>query len=159
MPLGTVVQAWQVRLSGNEVNGSGPLVHAGFLAAFRANGLGQRIISRVKGIIVEAGGETGWQVFLTGHSLGGALAALAALDMTRAFKGMGAAAPRVRCYTYGAPRTGGQAFAREFNRRVEGYRIVNSDDIVPKTGKLLFLFKHCGKQVRRVADNTFCALK
>lgn len=148
MPLGTMVQAWQVRHIGSEAGGRGALVHAGFLASWLANGLDQRIIGKVKGIIAEAGGEPGWQVFLTGHSLGGALAALAALDMTRAFKGMGFA-PSVRCYTYGAPRTGGPRFAGEFNRQVEGYRIVNSDDIVPKTGKLLFLFKHCGKQVGR----------
>ncbi len=43
----------------------------------------------------------------TGHSLGGALATLAAYDITK-----GCSDVDVACYTYGAPRTGNHAFAR-----------------------------------------------
>ena len=42
-----------------------------------------------------------------GHSLGGALATLAAYDIVK-----GCPNVDVACYTYGAPRTGNRAFAR-----------------------------------------------
>ena len=42
-----------------------------------------------------------------GHSLGGALATLAAYDITKGCQNV-----EVACYTYGAPRTGNHAFAR-----------------------------------------------
>jgi triacylglycerol lipase len=44
---------------------------------------------------------------LAGHSLGGALATLAAYDMQTAFD-----FKQLQVYTYGAPRTGNHAFAR-----------------------------------------------
>ncbi len=50
-----------------------------------------------------------------GHSLGGALAQLAAHDIARAAEGCGKTV-RVGCYTYGSPRVGNHAFARELDQ-------------------------------------------
>ena len=51
---------------------------------------------------------------LTGHSLGGALATLAAHNFaTQARKYANESAVSVACYTFGAPRTGNKAWARE----------------------------------------------
>jgi hypothetical protein len=67
-------------------------------------------------------------VTVCGHSLGGALATLLALDVAAntPFK-----SPAV--YTYGSPRTGDSLFASTFNQVVtNSYRIENRLDIVPK---------------------------
>ena len=66
------------------------------------------------------------KVFVTGHSLGSALATLATADL--AINGIAAA-----MYTIASPRVGNAAFADEFN--VNGqvaarWRIVNTEDIV-----------------------------
>ena len=53
---------------------------------------------------------------VTGHSLGGALATLAALEARRACPDT--TKLDISCYTFGAPRTGNHAFAREYNRAV-----------------------------------------
>ena len=50
------------------------------------------------------------RLLITGHSLGGALAVLAAFDIRRAMPDF-----RVEMYTYGTPYPGNQAYAREFN--------------------------------------------
>ena len=59
---------------------------------------------------------------LSGHSLGGALATLAAHDLQLEF-GFG---PNLHCYTFGAPRTGNHAFATESGRLVpETWHVIN----------------------------------
>ncbi len=67
------------------------------------------------------------QLFITGHSLGGALATLNALDV--------AANTRFKHPTminFGSPRVGNTIFAEEYNARVKNsIRIVNVRDIVP----------------------------
>ena len=60
------------------------------------------------------------QILVTGHSLGGAVATLAAFDIARSADRLGIAKEQVMCTTFGAPRTGNQAFADLFNRTVTG---------------------------------------
>jgi len=65
-------------------------------------------------------------VFVTGHSLGAALATLATADLVNS-----GVTPQAGMYTLAGPRAGDLAFAAEFNRRVAvGWRIVNTEDIV-----------------------------
>jgi pimeloyl-ACP methyl ester carboxylesterase len=63
-------------------------------------------------------------LFLTGHSMGGALAILAACRLARAGQ------EPVATYTYGAPRVGDPAFCEGYALRT--YRVVNRLDIVPE---------------------------
>lgn len=67
-------------------------------------------------------------VWLTGHSLGAALAQLAALRLTRA-------GYRVhRVYTFGTPRIGDQDFVADYDRRlsVQSFPHVNARDVVTR---------------------------
>ena len=65
------------------------------------------------------------QVYLTGHSLGGALASLAAYDVAAALK----ACPQrthVLCYSFGSPRVGNHAFAHAYTRLVpDTWNVIN----------------------------------
>jgi len=67
-------------------------------------------------------------ITICGHSLGGALATLVALDVaaTTTFKNPTA-------YTYASPRTGDPTFASAYNKAVPNtFRIANRSDLVPK---------------------------
>ena len=55
------------------------------------------------------------QIFVTGHSLGGALATLASYDIQQAVQHMPVKVD-VACYTFGSPRVGNHAFARDVAR-------------------------------------------
>ena len=55
---------------------------------------------------------------VTGHSLGGAVATLAAFDIARKAQELGIRQEQVLCYTFGAPRTGSAAFAELYNQTV-----------------------------------------
>lgn len=71
--------------------------------------------------------STNKRLFVAGHSLGGALAVLAALDIAvnTGFKN-----PVV--YTYGSARVADPEFASSFNQTVKNsFRIVNVHDIIP----------------------------
>lgn len=67
-------------------------------------------------------------VWFTGHSLGGALATLAAYRYNDV----------AGLYTFGSPRVGDYAFARAFANsvRVDTYRFVNNEDIITKVPSL-----------------------
>lgn len=67
------------------------------------------------------------KLYITGYSLGGALATLAAVDLASHFPLLH---PKV--YTFGSPRVGDPTFVAVFNKKIsESIRIVNVYDYVP----------------------------
>ncbi|SFJ51550.1 triacylglycerol lipase [Paenibacillus sp. UNC496MF] len=76
----------------------------------------------------------GKPVFVTGHSLGGALGTLAALDIALNRK-----PANLVVYTFGSPRVGDPAFARSYNAAVPvSFRIENEFDVVPHLPPLVY---------------------
>jgi len=70
-----------------------------------------------------------YDVWVTGHSLGGALASIASSEMIALGK---ISADRVKLFTFGQPRTGDVNYAAAHEKIVlTSYRITHSDDIVP----------------------------
>ena len=113
-------------------------IHTGFLDAFTkhkdSEGRTARMV--VEEILSGADAKTDGQplpLFITGHSLGGALALLAtklvAPDVTGA------------CYTFGAPRLANYEYFRLVKTPV--YRVVNSSDVVPRVppGAAMFVLR------------------
>ncbi len=110
-------------------------VHRGFLAAFRL------VAERLDAILDRLGNRP---ILITGHSLGGALAVIAAAEWAQR-------RPVAMVYTYGQPAVGKGRFA-EFMRDAYGeryVRIVNDDDIVTRVpptyehvGRLIQLDRH-----------------
>lgn len=61
-----------------------------------------------------------------GHSMGGALATLAAYDLRQELVGCGRGEVGLLCYSFGAPHTGNHAFARDYNHMVpDTWSIIN----------------------------------
>lgn len=76
----------------------------------------------------------GRPLFITGHSLGGALATLAALDLAN-----NTAFTDPIIYTYGAPRVGDPKFASSYNASIgTHWRFQNEFDIVPHLPTLVY---------------------
>ncbi|BDA51088.1 probable lipase at N-terminal half [Coccomyxa sp. Obi] len=143
------VQAWRtVHPPPRGRWGRRPMVHVGFLRSWMRNRLDIRVKSRVMEIIQSPEfNSTFAHVILTGHSLGGALAQLAAHDIARAAEGCGKEV-RVSCYTFGGPRVGNHAFAREFDQVVPHcWHIINNQDAVARAPKFLVLYKRAGQRV------------
>lgn len=92
-------------------------VHLGFLKAW--NSVRQTVFERIKGME---------HVTCTGHSLGGALASLAALDIACSL------GVQVTVVTFGSPQVGDELFVDAFDAKIsKSIRIVSPLDPVPKS--------------------------
>jgi hypothetical protein len=89
-----------------------------------------------------AGGRSDARLFFTGHSLGAAIAVLAA-------RRVAASADVEGVYGFGMPRCGGQAFAEAYDAALGArtYRFVNGHDIVPTVPPSRFKFRHVGRSL------------
>lgn len=89
---------------------------------------------------------SGKKIYLTGHSLGGALASLCAFDLRSKFRELDENS--IESYTFGSPRVGNIGFSLAYNRKIPcTYRFVNNDDIVPSIPQVLFLYRHVGIEI------------
>lgn len=102
--------------------GLDPLVHKGFYEIYMS------IRNQIFQIINARGGLGSYTQFIvTGHSLGGALSTLAAIDLYNPSN-----ADVLIHYSFASPRVGNIAFAQIFNSLVtESRRVYNTEDIVP----------------------------
>ena len=99
------------------------MVHSGFLKQFHAS---QPFIL----MAFEKYKDAVDTVHFSGHSLGGALATLAAAYFSPIIRAV--AGCRIKCHTFGCPRIGNKGFVDWFTGKVdESYRILNFKDPVP----------------------------
>jgi len=130
--------------------GDRPAAHAGFMHTWTHARTNQRITSFLAARVDELASRTGAppHVLLCGHSLGGALATLAAMDLREA---CGAALPAsaLTVITFGSPRVGSAALARYYDAQVcpDHWSVVNQHDVITHGGRLCGLYKHVGKRV------------
>lgn len=140
------------------------MVHAGFMLLWYSTGLHKEVLNILKSIMDpslyddQTQKESGkgshqqpstWRIIATGHSLGGALAQLAAFDTAKFARDDPATySINLTCITYGCPRPGNYAFARRFLSYVpDGWDIMHSGDVVARSGKFVFLYKRAAHRV------------
>ncbi|KAI9294432.1 alpha/beta-hydrolase, partial [Neoconidiobolus thromboides FSU 785] len=104
--------------------GSDIQVHAGFKDGI--NALYPKFSPLLKSLVAS---HPDYKLIITGHSLGGALATLASIEIQKNFN---LSWDRMQLFTYGEPRVGNTAFVEWFNRQsLTLTRVVNNKDIVP----------------------------
>ncbi|MCO5568773.1 hypothetical protein L7F22_022473 [Adiantum nelumboides] len=124
---------------------TGAMVHRGFFTAYHNTTLRPRVISAVMGILQDM---DGLNVYVTGHSMGGAMAAFCSLDLVANY-----GLRNVRTVTFGQPRIGNSIFAEYFIKMVpQTYRMTHAHDMVPHLPPYYSLFPqqsyhHFGREV------------
>ena len=127
----------------------GARVHSGFLAQY--NSIKFSIVSTLFGHVLKNRSEyqddeitsrhTSKRIVFVGHSLGGALATLAAAGTKALFPQLA-----IECFTFGSPRVGNAAFASYFDAVIsKSVRCVHADDKVTKHPTLFY--KHVGGEL------------
>jgi len=119
-------------------------VHKGFKEAF------DDVSDEIFDIVDKSIGKD-LALYVTGHSLGAALATVATKELDGKFNDLIAA-----CYTFGSPRVGDGTYEKSI--KVPVYRIVNTTDIVTLVPFFLGTFVHVGDPrylSRRKIDNVY----
>ncbi|XP_044504165.1 phospholipase A(1) DAD1, chloroplastic-like [Mangifera indica] len=125
------LRARLTHLPGNNV--SGAMVESGFLSLYTSgNAISPSLQDMVREEInrlLQIYGEEPLSLTITGHSLGAALATLAAYDIKANFNH----APMVTVISFGGPRVGNRSFRQHLEKQgTKVLRIVNSDDLITK---------------------------
>jgi triacylglycerol lipase len=83
-------------------------------------------------------------LFITGHSLGGALATLSALRFASTNQ------PVQALYTFGSPRVGDRTYLKHFTEALgdRAFRLVNDEDVVAKVPLKAMGYCHVGEKYR-----------
>ncbi|KAJ7762883.1 Alpha/Beta hydrolase protein [Mycena olivaceomarginata] len=120
-------------------------VHRGFLGAY------QNVSDQVVGIVAKELKEyPTFRIVVTGHSLGGAIASLAAPSIKAALPDA-----VVKLYTFGQPRAGNAKFARYVERMVgmeNIHRAVHTLDGVPTMVPRIFGYEHFATEYWQFRD-------
>ncbi|PSC76800.1 alpha beta-hydrolase [Micractinium conductrix] len=118
----------------------GALVHGGFFYSYNSSALAANVSSAVQRLLAA---HPGAPIYATGHSMGGALATLCALDMK-----LNLGATDVRLYTFGSPRVGNAIFAQWFEEQIAvHWRFTHDRDIVPSVPPGYMGFYHLSREV------------
>lgn len=116
-------------------------VHRGFQQALKA--VWSQLTKRLQNLELhcQEGGIPA-TVWFTGHSLGGALAEVAAAKLLDDFD-----FPITGLYTFGKPRVGDSDYAKFMGQLAGGwsYRFVNRSDIVPRVPPRILGYRHVGQ--------------
>lgn len=89
-----------------------------------------------------------YKILIGGHSLGGAIATLTGCYLYN----LGIAKENMEIYTFGAPPVGTKAFCQYYENKVNVYRIVNKNDVIPMLDKVMN-FSHIGKKIVLESNN------
>ncbi|CCC09085.1 unnamed protein product [Sordaria macrospora k-hell] len=110
---------------------SGCLVHTGFYTAWK------EVATKVTAAVKSAKATyPSYSIGVTGHSLGGAVATVAAAYLRKA-------GYTADLYTFGSPRVGNKAFAAfTTSQSGEEYRVTHDKDPVPRLPPIVFNYRH-----------------
>lgn len=113
--------------------GDGAEVHLGFHQAWMS----------IRARVMESLPKDKSPVLFTGHSLGGALATVAAISAVS--EGVNVAG----VYTFGQPRVGNSVWAKAYDQALKNktWRLVNRQDPVPRMPPALAGYRHVGNEV------------
>ena len=154
---GKDLRDWVTNLDFDRIETPNGLVHCGFNKAV------DRVFEDLLVAVMKFRNQ-GQALFLTGHSLGGALATLTTLRLVNAGQSV------TGLYTFGSPRVGDRTYLDQFNTALSqgvnsgldaapidrAFRIVNDEDIVPKLPFKATGYCHVGEKYRFDTQGTLC---
>lgn len=115
-------------------------IHSGFLILWNSSSMASTIKQSFGELLQK---HPDGPTLVLGHSMGGALAQLAALDLKIMHD-----LRDVKVFTFGAPRVGNSVFSDFFEEHVtEAWRFTHGRDIVPSVPPQLFGFHHVSREV------------
>lgn len=124
-------------------------VHSGFWHQYTS--IETELEKRIHDIIhelYESDPNTEFKLFISGHSLGGAIAQIATVCLADTFPSLA-----IICHTFGSPRVGNKAFVKWVSASAFEYvRVANKNDPIPMFPQLP-LWSHCCRKCFVIDDD------
>ena len=119
-------------------------VHSGFYNQLHDTSVYEKIVNKVKSILAT---YTDYHIYITGHSLGGALCTLFGYLLSHEFE------YQVTVVSFASPRVGNSYWKAAFEEKsnLSHYRITNNRDIVTATPS--YNYKHVGTDIHIYKDS------
>lgn len=119
-------------------------VHSGFYKQLTQNNVYEKIVSEVKSTLTK---YPDFAIYVTGHSLGGALSTLFGYMLSNEM------ANQITVVSFASPRVGNYAWKQAFNAKenLTHYRVTNNRDIV--TALPFYRYHHVGHNLRLLNEN------
>jgi hypothetical protein len=119
-------------------------VHSGFYKQLTQNNVYEKIVSEVKNTLIK---YPSFDIYITGHSLGGALSTLFGYMLSNEIPN------HITVVSFASPRVGNYAWKQAFNSKenLTHYRIANNRDIV--TAFPFYRYYHVGHNIRLLSEN------
>ncbi|KAI8109047.1 hypothetical protein M9435_005463 [Picochlorum sp. BPE23] len=118
---------------------STPRVHRGFYDAWVGNGYNEKVLEKVQSFLSSRRKDTSDEIkiHISGHSLGGALASLCAIDVYTLLQAENLSATDcISVYTFGQPRVGNRAFAVDYDAKIRNhFSVIHDQDPVVRIPK------------------------
>jgi len=122
-------------------------VHKGFYSSYQVV---EDTVRKIVSSILRANPHL--TVTITGHSLGGALSILCAIDLVKT--GI-VNANKTKVINFGQPRVGNEDFAKYYNQiNIKTIRVINQRDIIPHVPIILFGYYHVRTELWFPSDTT-----
>lgn len=111
---------------------SKPRVHRGFYKSWTGNAFSKTVLEKIRSFIASYDLSQQVPIHITGHSLGGALATLCAIDIATEHGDT----VDLTVYTFGQPRVGNRAFSVEYDSLiVKHFSVIHDQDPVVRVPK------------------------
>ncbi|KAL4459318.1 hypothetical protein ABPG74_017931 [Tetrahymena malaccensis] len=118
-------------------------IHSGFLKTY--NDIKDQLLKNLDNLISKYPAAP---IIISGHSLGGAIATIAAIDIQHFLNERSYQNVIKEVHTFGSPRVGNQAFAEYYNQLIpQTARVVNNQDIVPHLPPNKIGYYHVGTEI------------
>ena len=135
---------WRTDLPLPVPGAAGAMVHTGFYVSWNASALAPNLTAAALSL---AAAHPAAPLYITGHSLGAALATVAAVDIAAKLP----RSVRVRLVTFGSPRVGNAAFAAFVRQATDAStRVTHNRDIVPSVPPTWVGFHHAATEAWQV---------
>ncbi|EAS04944.1 lipase family protein (macronuclear) [Tetrahymena thermophila SB210] len=126
-------------------------IHRGFFRTF--TDLSDQLFKNLQEMLIKYPNS---QIIITGHSLGGAVATIAAVEIQDYLLQQNKNDLISEFYTFGQPRVGNQEFVDYFNSIFPfALRIVNNKDIVVRLPMRIFGYSHIGTEIWFDQENNY----
>ncbi|KAJ1974577.1 hypothetical protein H4R35_003545 [Dimargaris xerosporica] len=123
------------------------LVHRGFLRGYQD--VANQLYTQCMCLLAR---HPNHRLIIIGHSLGGALASLAAVDFMQRNSSL---APITSVVTFGKPRVGNKHYVKHYSSlNLDSTRVVNKRDVVPHVPPRFFGFRHEGEEMWILPNST-----